>query len=110
MKSLPITDHAVARYREKVKPALSPDACRAELGALIEQADKPVSEPPWPWPGQAAAYLPIAPGVALALEPDGNKLVAVTCIARGTLPDKHRRDETKRKRQRRADKRARKLR
>lgn len=35
---MPLTDHAVARYRERWRPQLDPAAARAELEALVATA------------------------------------------------------------------------
>ena len=90
-----LTQHAIERFHERVRPGLAMAAAEEELARLVSIADV-VTEPP-PWHGErqrrtAPAYLVIGdlvlPAEWLVGEPD--VLVAVTCIARGCLSDRAR--------------------
>jgi hypothetical protein len=90
-----LTQHAIERFHERVRPCLTIAAAEEELARLVTMADV-VSEPPtWHAERQrrtAAAYLVVGdlvlPAERLVGQPD--VLVAVTCIARGCLSDRAR--------------------
>ena len=90
-----LTQHAIERFHERVRPSLTLSAAEDELARLVAFA-RVVSDPPsWHAERQrrtAAAYLVIGdlvlPAEPLVSEPE--VLVAVTCIARGCVSDQAR--------------------
>ncbi|WP_354699063.1 hypothetical protein DSM112329_04767 [Paraconexibacter sp. AEG42_29] len=97
-----ITNHAVERFNERVRPALSPEAAGEELGR-VALAGKVTKVPP-PWHVNncmelAPFYLEVA-DVLLPLRPhwtEPDVLVATTCIPRGSFSQDARRHRTARK-------------
>ena len=97
-----LTQHAVARYRERVRPALDADQVRRELLALLELAGDP--GPPPEWVHAAAdpchAYLELADGVALGLKANGRtRWDAVTVFVRGGEAESYRRHRARKRKQ-----------
>lgn len=65
-----VSDHAVERFQERVKPALDLDAARTELEALVRAAEKPSSEQP-NWHVKAvpcSLYLHLSDGIACTVK------------------------------------------
>lgn len=60
MRRVGVTEHAVERYIERVRPDLTPEAARVELIRLVHSA--PAVEPP-PGCGRPRLCLMVAPGV-----------------------------------------------
>jgi hypothetical protein len=79
-----LTDHAIERFRERVRPDLTPALAKAEIERLVVDAGEPSFERPWPSLRGGRRYLPIAFGVALSLQVptrgDRRHLVATTCV------------------------------
>lgn len=79
-----LTNHAIARYQERVKPALDLDAARRELATLAATLDESMLLDQMPSSSMGGAepklrylgvrYAEIAPGIwiALAADPDRN--------------------------------------
>jgi hypothetical protein len=77
-----LTDHAVQRYQERVRPDLDLDAARAELEALTVGAELTTDRP---WPScrhsrNVAGFVNVGFGAALTLIREGKRFVAVTCL------------------------------
>lgn len=75
-----LSEHAIERFAERVRPTLTPDAARAELERLLPQAE-PVAELDWHTDhveDPPDRYLVISDGVALAVIGK----VAVTVLTR----------------------------
>jgi hypothetical protein len=98
----PISVHAVQRYRERVKPALDPAQCKAELEALLAMAEE--SERP-DWAGgearPGARYRLLADGIVAALV--GGRVATV--MTRGSMGEAMRRERNRYKARRRRAKR-----
>ncbi len=80
-----VTDHAVRRYIERVKPTMSLKAARAEVERLLLTAETTTVAPVWAGreeKGDARTFAIIAPGIALPITETG---VALTCLTNGTL-------------------------
>lgn len=88
--------HAVERYQQRVKPALSMEAAKRELEQLCVMAELADEAPCYcnddERDERTDAYLEIAPGIALAVvfDEDG-EAHALTCIANWSLSDETRR-------------------
>ena len=115
MTELSITDHAVRRFRERVRPALDFDAAERELLRLInDYGDLTEGAPAWLDGAavRAKAYLSIGDQIALPLRADfdgSGGLVAVTCVHRGGIDPAGRRRRAEERRRRRASKRGRRM-
>lgn len=115
MSELPIgiSDHAVERYVERVRPGLGFVAARRELRRLIEAGTLTATAPEWVAESAdvSDAYLD-AGDVAICLNVDnsrgGRKLVAATVLIRGSLPPLTRERRNKARRARRATRKGRK--
>lgn len=100
-----LTEHAIARYAERVKPTLTHGACKRELLALLRGAGDPVERLEWHRPGigdRVDGYCVLSDGIALVLHRSGHRLYAVTCIIRGQDSDEVRRAKNRRRANRRA--------
>lgn len=85
--TLYVTDHAITRYWERVKPALLRDQAKAELEALLVGAG-PAGEAPG-WVGYADpgdGYIEVADGIVAAVS-DG---CVTTVLTRGSVSPAHR--------------------
>jgi hypothetical protein len=109
-----ITNHAVNRYQERVKPTLDWGAAKRELTALTEIGEV---VPSLPWLDSSApdfaALIELSDGIAMALtRPDGvDGYIGTTVFIRGGVDEKtraHRAEKNKRKRHRRRTKKRRK--
>ena len=96
-----LTDHAIARYCERVKPALDPQQAEGELLALMEQG-RVISEPAWrvDFPS-TDCYLELCDGIVLALSRERKGYIATTTLTRGGSSSSRREDRNKRKADRR---------
>ncbi len=99
-ESVRISQHAVQRYRERIKPGLDEAAARSELERL-RAVGTVVREPPT-WlhaADHAPCYLLFGDDVALPLlrHSDGG-WVASTCVPRSTLTSERRQAKTARRR------------
>jgi hypothetical protein len=88
MQEVAVTDHAVSRYQERVRPGLGLDAAEAELLAALPFARVQAERPEWrvaPVDHPVAAWAMLGDGIAFPLvrgsEP--GLLVAVTCLTQG---------------------------
>jgi hypothetical protein len=94
-----LTNHAVDRYIERVKPALDRDAARSELQALVRAAGEPSSEQP-EWHARevpCSLYLEISDGIVATVQ---EQAVTSVITRGGSGPDaKERRKREKKKRQ-----------
>jgi hypothetical protein len=81
-----VSAHAVEQYRDRVKPALDPDAARAELEQLCTLGRIQAEAPGWVNPARPAAYyLRLGDQIVLPLAPQADGWVATTCVAEHTL-------------------------
>jgi len=83
MKHLSVTSHAIERFRERLRPDLTPERAREELLRLARGAGEATWEKPWPSLRGNQRYLVIGFGVALAIKEHRHKpgkLIAVTCV------------------------------
>jgi hypothetical protein len=90
--TIDLTDHAIQRFRDRVRPGLDLDAAADELARLVGHAELTPCRPDW-LHGFAYLYL-VAGDVALPLEPaldDPERLVATTCLVRNGHPRRRRR-------------------
>lgn len=116
VKPVKVTTHAVERYRERVKPALTYDQAFEDVVRMLRQHATFIDElPGWAWQlpdgieldeellRDFAAVALIGGDIALPLIDKGDVLLAVTCLARSGLPDGARRhvNMTKQRRRRR---------
>jgi hypothetical protein len=80
-----ISDHAAAQYQHRVKPALDPDAARAELTQLVAVGEITSVEPSWVHAAKPAPfYLVVSDALALPLMPQAGGWIATTCVAKTT--------------------------
>lgn len=96
------TQHAVIRFRERVRPTLGFDECRDELARLLA-ASPLVAEPP-SWASNAAAgkadrWVVLTEDIACPVLSDGT---VPTVLIRDLIPDRHRDRLNRRKAARRA--------
>ncbi|MCB0829401.1 MAG: hypothetical protein KDB54_00260 [Solirubrobacterales bacterium] len=87
----PVTfaNHAIERYRERLRPALSIEGAALELKRLSAHSTIDPDGPSWMSPERKddrTSFLEIG-DAAFPLEPsdDGETLVAKTCLVRGSL-------------------------
>jgi hypothetical protein len=88
VQEVAVTDHAVSRYQERVRPGLGFDAAEAELLHVLPFARVEAVAPSWrvgPLEHPVAAWAMVGDGIAFPLvrgsEP--GLLVAVTCLTQG---------------------------
>lgn len=105
--SVKLTYHAVARYQERVRPGLEVDHARIDLERLLPLGEITSWAPCWLQSRQqqsAAFYLTVG-DVSLPLDPcreDRERLVALTCLVRGSLSDRARASRNQRRSRRTA--------
>jgi hypothetical protein len=90
-----LSQHAVERFHERVRPSLGIEAAEDELARLVAMGQVVTQPPPWHAERQrqtAPAYLVICDLVLPLVQMGGDPvvLVAVTCIARGGISDQAR--------------------
>jgi hypothetical protein len=113
LATIELSDHAVHRWHERVKPGLSAEAAERELLAVVEHGRLTHERPVWypePEPSlkiSGEAYLLLGPDILLpCVQMDGKHApwLATSCITRGSLPEETRqsRNETARRRRVRA--------
>lgn len=96
-----ISDHACARYAERVRPGIATKQARKEVEALVAMArGETQDDAPWSTDFHADAYLILSDGVCLALTPERGVLVAVTTLTRAEVSPAQRAEKNKRRRQR----------
>lgn len=100
--SVKLTPHAVARYQERARPGLGVDLARIDLERLVAIGEI-TSWTPW-WlqsrQQQSAAFYLTVGDVVLPLDPcrqDRDRLVALTCIVRGSLSERARASRNQRR-------------
>jgi len=87
-----ITDHCVARYIERVKPDLEPQAARRELDQLKQVGKIATSAPAWAREAEPAAYyLMVGEDIVLPLAGGLDRWWASTCLVFTGISD-HARD------------------
>jgi hypothetical protein len=93
-QAIQLTDHAVLRFHERVRPALTRGQARAELERLapvVEIAEEP---PAW-YRGdgpRTQGYGLLGNDIAFPLMFNGRVYYAVTCVVRGAVGDDERRE------------------
>lgn len=94
-----LTEHAVRRYNERVKPTLGLGACRRELEALLAGAEE-VARPEWlhAHHPDTESYLELADGIVAGVQ---GGAVATVLIRAETSPV-YRRAKNEQRRKRRA--------
>jgi hypothetical protein len=86
------TTHAIERYVERLRPALTKKAARRELVALCEVAEVVTERPAWLGLGEATdGYLLLGDDVVLPVMRGKTGWVAMTCMTRGGLAPSERR-------------------
>jgi len=103
-----LTNHAIERYQERVKPAMSYDSIRREIENLILICENKLSvEPPEGVvkKDEDVLYLEASPGIWLILVPKRDHLSAVTVIFDGIWTDGERLYRNRRRQKRRMNKR-----
>lgn len=89
-----LTEHAVQRFQERVRPGLGLAMARAELRRLVD-AHAEVCEPPgWYFEGgrhaRADTLVRIGPDILLPCATRDGRLFALTVVCRGLLGDDER--------------------
>ena len=98
-----ISDNAVARYVERLRPAIDTEAAHAELETLMLQHGSITDSPPsWTRDAQARShYVLVGDSIVLPLAHDHRgRWAATTCLTPGTLTDVERRQRADRRRSR----------
>jgi hypothetical protein len=97
---LRLTSHAVDRYLERVKPALTPAAARQELLALLRGAVVTDQRPGWAKPSlEDCSYVEISDGIAACVQSGS----VTTVLVRAGLAPEHRQRRKEAKRKKRAE-------
>ena len=110
VETIILSKHAVERFQERVRPALSLEAAEEELAQLVLVGEVLEQAPAWHADRaaqDAPAYLLIA-DVILPLQPTGGRtFVATTCLPRGCMSEasrarrnRARRHQSRRRRER----------
>ena len=103
---LELSKHAIARYGERVRPALSVPELEAELIHVLAHGQACTTPPPWLARGdqRSEAYLSLGDIVfPLVLDAWPGHALAVTCLARGTISPVSRRRRNAQRQARRRD-------
>jgi hypothetical protein len=98
-----ISDNAVARYVERLRPAIDTEAAHAELETLMLQHGTVTdAAPSWTRDAQARShYVLVGDSIVLPLAHDHRgRWAATTCLTSGTLTDVQRRQRADRRRRR----------
>jgi hypothetical protein len=108
LEEIDLTEHAVAQYRERVRPALELAGARAELAQLVLTGQILPQPPDWTRAGSPKPfYLVLGGSLALPLAPQAGRWVTTTCLVNGTLTSRRRQERQQSKAARAAGKRAR---
>lgn len=103
-----VTPHAIARYRERVKPHLSDETIISEVRRLCELAGEPVGErPEWSRGRPEGIFCEVCDGIAFVFEQGEKGLVCVTVLTRSATGEEIRQRRNHRKAAKRADRKAR---
>jgi hypothetical protein len=103
-----ITQHARARYVERIKPLLTTEQAEAELSRLLDMAGEPSPELPKWAPlhlHDADAWLEIAPGILCPLTREKKGYVVCSVLARAGCPPEVREARAAERRRRKAKRR-----
>ena len=100
-----LTRHCVERYRERFCPALDLVAAESRLEQVLDFARLEPHAPAWVVPNAkpTAAYLIVGDDLAVPLVETGSRssvMVAVSCLARGGIPQSARERRNARRRRR----------
>lgn len=97
-----LTEHAIERYHERVKPALAPEQARREAITLARRAEPTRDRPRWWYQRQGddvlEAWAYVTEGIAFGLVKRDNGWVALTCCTAGGMSDVVREARRRRKR------------
>lgn len=99
-----LSRHAVERYRDRLRPALSLPAAKRELQRLASTQGVLVSErPEWCCSDHGrGGFLLLGDDVCLPVALDAGRVaLALTCLVRGDLPEGERRRRNRRRAERR---------
>jgi hypothetical protein len=108
MTRIQVSQHAVDRFVERVRPALDVGEARHELERLIDQCGQIGDRPDWQdhRADLCERWLWIGPDICLPVQRD----LAITVLVRGLVPDQHRRNLNQAKQAARRAARSRRLR
>lgn len=85
-----LTEHAIERYHERVRPSLEVDQARREARWVLDYANVTPLRPDW-WyeaprgENELVAYAMVGDGIAFGLALRGAKYYAITCCTRGGM-------------------------
>lgn len=84
-----MSDHAVARYQERVRPGLSLPEAEAELMRVLPFGEVTLVKPSFVFVAEpdTVGWLVVGDGIAFPLAQAGSHLVAVTCLTRAGASD-----------------------
>ena len=100
--TLHVSDHAVERFNERVRPTLDRPAAKRELLRLVSLAERSTVPPDWHLKEEHDAdYLHLSDGIACTVK--GRSVTTV--LIRGSHSDLHRAERKRRKAKKRAEKR-----
>jgi hypothetical protein len=86
-----VSNHALARFGERLRPGLDPDHLRTEFCHLLAAAKVTAKRPEWLESTQrASAYLLLGDGICCPLIFRDGELIAATCIMRNMLQGRRR--------------------
>jgi len=96
---LTVSDHAVTRYWERVKPTLLRDQAKAELEALAAASETEARRPAWLHPSgePVDAFLHLSDGIVGLIVDD----TLITVLVRGVAPESLKKARRERKARRR---------
>lgn len=102
-----LTDHAVERYRDRVRPMSEREAVEVELALILPLGEITAECPVWAVNDDEPCeqWLVPCPGIAFPLYPDrsgGSCLVATTCLTNRGLSEETRRNRNRENGARRA--------
>ena len=85
-----LSKHCVERWRNRFRPGLDVAAARRELEGVLECAGGRVVDSPPDWtrlaePDSHTSFLVVSEDLVLVLIERGERLLAKTCVSRGTI-------------------------